>query len=286
MEKLTVRVINWGKYNPRKDYRTPVWFALSNRVVEDPDLYDFDPLEFKAFIYILCQASQKLSPTITVYFDHAQRVSNIKKSVMLRAIEKLCRIMPNPILEIVEQHETTSMISTCTDKHETSVLHTTVHNKTLHNNTGAPERHVFDFEKAFKEFPVRVKGDGCEKRFNEQIKTQEQFDNLMASLKHYKAMLALPENEWRKPKTAFATYLGSKSSGYFWHDFISPDSCRSVKQLHAKGPRPVSYPSAEKVLAEQQSSEPLPDPEKGAEYMARIRAMTSKIGNGGQKEGA
>lgn len=80
------------------------------------------------------------------------------------------------------------------------------------------------FLKAFLEYPVRTKGPDALKRFNEQIKSKEDFEKLVTAIAHYKKYLADPKNSWRKPKQSFAAYLGTKASGYFWHDWIESDS--------------------------------------------------------------
>lgn len=83
----------------------------------------------------------------------------------------------------------------------------------------------FDFEAAYALYPKRIKGPKAEERFHEQIKSQQDFDDLLASLRHYVAMLALPENSYRQPKGTFEAFLGTKTSGFFWRDFIAPESC-------------------------------------------------------------
>lgn len=89
MDIIELEVLNWGKYNPRKDVKHPSWFAMSNRVLENTDLFDFTADEFKAFVYILCQASQQGSSTIQLKPAHAHRVCGIVEGVLLNAIEKL-----------------------------------------------------------------------------------------------------------------------------------------------------------------------------------------------------
>jgi len=82
-----------------------------------------------------------------------------------------------------------------------------------------------DFDAVVSRYP-KPRGPDAEKRFREQIKTQQDLDDLNAALTHYFAMLALPENSWRRPKQTFEAFLGTKTSGYFWRDFISPESCK------------------------------------------------------------
>lgn len=146
MERITVTVINWDKYNPRKDFKTPVWFALSNRILEDPDLYDLDPLEFKAFIYILCQVSQRKGESTTLRFSHADRVSNLRGKDLKRAIDKLVGLG----IIAIENSMTHEESEICTEGNDDlyrgskpSVRHTTrqdITNKTLQDTSDFLER--------------------------------------------------------------------------------------------------------------------------------------------------
>lgn len=216
MESITVTILNWNKYNPRKDYKTPVWFALSNRIVEDPDLYSFDPLEFKAFVYILCQASQKSSPTITINFDHASRVSNIKKAIMIRAINKLCAITPNAIVMINDDKSNSSIKSICTDICTDSVRHIT--NK--HNITNK-QTNTFDFEEAYKNYPRKIGKDSGIKRLNSRIKTQEDFNSFVNAVKNY-ASHCRKERIDQKFMKHFSSFVGTDGDEP-WRDFAAID---------------------------------------------------------------
>jgi hypothetical protein len=87
----------------------------------------------------------------------------------------------------------------------------------------------FDFDRAlelFKSRIVKLKGPNAEKRFNEQIKNQADFDNLLASIDNYAKHLK--ETHWKKPKQSFETYLGTATSGYYWREFIEADSGKAA----------------------------------------------------------
>lgn len=103
--------------------------------------------------------------------------------------------------------------------------------KKLRKKKERNKKSVFDFEKAQAVFKFQTLGPNAQKRFDEQMKTQSDFDDLMASLTHYKAMLALSENEWRRAKVSFETFLGTAKAP-FWRQYISPDSCKPTK--HSK----------------------------------------------------
>lgn len=89
------------------------------------------------------------------------------------------------------------------------------------------------FEELVKQYP-KPSGSNALKRFKEQIKTDGDTEDLRLALKHYLAMLALPENDWRRPKQTFEAFLGTKSSGYFWRSFIDPESCKPTMKIKGK----------------------------------------------------
>ena len=87
----------------------------------------------------------------------------------------------------------------------------------------------------YKQLPGVQKGAKAEKRFQDQVKSKGSLDQLYAAIRNYRTFLSWPENEWRKPKTTFETFLGSKANGFFWHDFV---------ELPARGSSPAA-PRAE-----------------------------------------
>lgn len=86
---ITVTIRNWDKYNIRnRDYKAPWWFSLNNRILEDSDIYALSDSEFRAWTYILSQASLKKSATITLEIEHADRVCKIQPKALFSLIEK------------------------------------------------------------------------------------------------------------------------------------------------------------------------------------------------------
>lgn len=86
---IEVEINNWSRFNPRREYKHPTWFALNNRILESPSMMELSAEELKAWIYILCQASQRNSSRVKVYFNHALKICAISKQILLNAISKL-----------------------------------------------------------------------------------------------------------------------------------------------------------------------------------------------------
>ena len=92
MANFNIIVLQWEKYNPRKDVKHPRWFAFSNRMIEDPDFFSFSSGEFKAWIYILSQCSQRNASQIVANVTHLQQVCAIKIDEFEGALKKLSNI--------------------------------------------------------------------------------------------------------------------------------------------------------------------------------------------------
>lgn len=67
-------------------------------------------------------------------------------------------------------------------------------------------------------FPGATTGPKAHERFKEQCADPKAIKDLEDSMAHYR--LCLNAQPWRAAKTTFETYLGTESSGYFWHDYI------------------------------------------------------------------
>jgi hypothetical protein len=90
MAIVTIYFKNWHKFNPRKDFKNPVWFAVSNRITEDDQIQTLTDKEFRAFIHLVCLASQNnKSGEAHVSLVKAERVTGISGKIFLQTIEKL-----------------------------------------------------------------------------------------------------------------------------------------------------------------------------------------------------
>lgn len=110
------------------------------------------------------------------------------------------------------------------DRHRDDDVHAIgIHIKEIKNirNKEIKNIYAFDFEVPFKSYPLKVKGAGAEKRFQEQIKTEQDFADLNQAITNYVEYLKI--ESWRKPKQSFASFLGTKRSGLFWRDWINYD---------------------------------------------------------------
>lgn len=91
--EITLKINNFDRFNPRGDVKRPSWFRLDHGMVEDSDFFSFTDGEFKAWIYILSQASKKnAGGTIRLIYEHAERVCRIKRKTLDSVVVKLEQI--------------------------------------------------------------------------------------------------------------------------------------------------------------------------------------------------
>jgi len=169
---------SWEKFNskPTRNAKNPWWFALSNRIIEDDEIQKMSDAEFRAYVYLLCLASQKNQARITVNLEKACRITGIKKDVFLNCITILidCKICTRfaQTLDVI-----------CAN----SVA--TLQDKTLHNSAAVSAKHANQklLESIYEQYPKR---NGSSKSkglalLDKQIKSQEDFDACLAAVHNY-----------------------------------------------------------------------------------------------------
>lgn len=126
-QNITITIRNWAKYNVRnRDYKAPWWFSLNNRILEDSDIYSLSDAEFRAWTYVLSQASLKKSATITLDVEHAERVCRVNSKAFFSLIDKFVK---KSILSESGQDLAGIRPASGTD------LGSTIQNNTIQNNT-------------------------------------------------------------------------------------------------------------------------------------------------------
>ena len=132
-DDVIIRIKNWKRYKGREDVKLNSWFRCSNRLLEDPDFFDFTHSELMVWIYILSQSSQKNSAEIKVNFNHAFRVCRLEKSVVVSAIEKLKdnQLFTIVTLRVRDVHDT----RTCATLQDRTIQDSTIQIHTVPNSS-------------------------------------------------------------------------------------------------------------------------------------------------------
>lgn len=90
MDEL-LEIIEWEKYNGRKDITNPTWFRLENRIFFDPEWDEFDGQEIAVWHYLLSFASFKKKHIFDFDIDQITNRARVSKSKVESAIKKLLK---------------------------------------------------------------------------------------------------------------------------------------------------------------------------------------------------
>jgi len=89
LSRISLKINNWDKYNPRNDVKKPSWFRLEHEIFDGSDFVEFNSDELLAFIYILAMASREnKGGSVCLNTVHAER-NRIKEKTLRSVIEKL-----------------------------------------------------------------------------------------------------------------------------------------------------------------------------------------------------
>lgn len=199
---IQLKINNWDTYNPRQDYKKPWWFACSNTIAEDPDLFSFSHGEFKTWIYILGIASRKKNDTILCNLDHAHRVSMITPMDFSCAVDKLSELQMVTVI--------------CTDSVRNPVA--TLHNITEHNNNAHPSGRAekLNFEKAYEGYPRKIGKARGMSAIAKQVKTQDELNDFCGAVLNYATECRLSQTEEQYIKH-FSSFVVSE----LWRDYVN-----------------------------------------------------------------
>lgn len=201
MDFIEIEILNWEKYNPRRDYKKPWWFALSNTITSDAMFSEFSDAEFKAWIHILCTASVQNTYRPKIFFKHAERSACINKKHIHSVISKL---------EILQVIRIPARI--CTES--VRDLYATEHNSTVHNkhNNNA---HAGAFADFWLGYPKKQGKSGAEKKFKAAIKAGVSPEEICQARDRYRDHL---KREGTEAKFILhgSTFMGQ------WRDWLDP----------------------------------------------------------------
>lgn len=205
-ETIQVTIRGWEKYNKRKDIKNPWWFALSNRMLEDPEFYSFSGEEVRAWLYVLSIASQRNSATITINFNQARRSCNVKTDALISIIEKLNN---NGVLS--KSVRDPYAIRTESVRHTTR-QDITEHNKTLQNTLVHSDEWTTDLYALYPKKMGKKKGVAKLKTI---LKTEPDFQKVKTAIENYMAHLKANKTESKYIKH-FDTFVNQ------WDDWLDP----------------------------------------------------------------
>lgn len=84
---MIVEIVNWEKYNPRKDLKTSSWFRLENNFCTHHELFDYTNDQKMVWIYLMCEASKSQSPSVTINANLVATLLRIDASIVTDTIQ-------------------------------------------------------------------------------------------------------------------------------------------------------------------------------------------------------
>lgn len=177
MDYIEIELCNWDKHNPRKDFKSPRWFAMSNRMLESAEFYSFSGDEIRAWLYVLSQASQKNSSKVQLYFEHADRVCRVNKKCLLATLQKLENIGAVQATNAKRTDQVQATNSTLQDNTE--------QNSTRQNSNA----HAEAFALFWTAYPRKVGKEKSGKSYRKLIEAGLSPDEISKALANYLAYL-------------------------------------------------------------------------------------------------
>lgn len=190
MDLVTVTIPNWDKFNLRKDYKHPTWFALSNSILENEATFALSAEELKAWIYVLCRASKSNSGTITIDPAHASRVCAVKVGALSSALKKL------------ETKQSVQITNGSVQK--------------IHSTDRQTDKHTHvDLDAVYFLYPRKQGKTAGLKKLAADLRSGATLGQVRSAIEHYKKHL---EKNRTDPKFVkmFSTFIGE------WRDWLDP----------------------------------------------------------------
>jgi len=181
-EFIEVEILNWEKYNPRRDLKATTWVRLQNSLFEDSNFFGFSHGELLVWIYVLCQASRRQSGAVRVNLAHAEQVGRLPAEIVHSAIQKLEE------LQCVRVHVTPTSRARHADVTSTSHYERTnvTNERNEHPDPAASRPASGELEAVYQEYPRKEgKADGL-RVLRRTLKTTEDLAAFRQAVKNYR----------------------------------------------------------------------------------------------------
>lgn len=193
--KIQLEILNWEKYNPRKDLKSTHWFRVNNDILEGPDFFEFTHSEIVFWIYLLSLASKRQTGRITLVMAHAQRIGRFKESEINAALEKLIEL--GCVLVAVQACDVEPNADVTPTLHARDVhvpLRTNERTNVTERTNARPK---FDLESVYERYPRKQGKKAGIERLTRSIQTEEELEALNAAvdrfIAHHKAEKTEPQ---------------------------------------------------------------------------------------------
>jgi len=86
---MKIEIINWDKYNPRKDLKSMSWFRLESNIAVDPKLHSLTVEGRWLWVCLLSIAAQQMAASFDVDISYLSRISGVKEKSIKAELKKL-----------------------------------------------------------------------------------------------------------------------------------------------------------------------------------------------------
>lgn len=214
---MEIKILNFEKFNPRKDRARHHWFRVENDISFSKDLFGLNPGQRWFWIFLLSLASKSQKNEIDFELEYLSIHSglNIKQTAeCLKLFEKRSMISITGYQSVTNRGQTVSYI--------------TLHNSTEHNehnnNAQIPARKLADsaFEDLYEKYPRKVGKTRGIAKLKASIKTEDDVASFIVAVTNYRAHLAKEGTE-AKYIMHFSTFVNC------WPDWLDPENGKTEK---------------------------------------------------------
>jgi len=206
---MEIEIINWDKYNPKRDQTTYTWLRLNNDFAADQKLYGLSPQQKYAFIIILCECSKHNASKITLEPEWLSYICSVSQTEI------------NELLIYLEKKGIASVGDRTLPHTTADVRHTTPTNETNEHNerTNIIAQQV---EQLYLKYPRKEgKTKGIQK-LSKEMKTPEDLTLLEKSISNYTKVCGT-EKKYIKH---FSTFAGC------WRDYLANNATQNKPKFY------------------------------------------------------
>ncbi len=197
---MRIEILNWDRFNIRKDIKATNWLRFQNNFCTDPDFWSFTSDEKMVWIYILCESSQRYKKEISIDLQQISAFMRIKLSCVENGMSKLVQL---GAIKKISGGFTDHVTS------ESNLASAT--NRQTNKQTITSE--CLNLDDAYGRYPKKEGKTRGLLKLNQTIKTQDQLNLFLLAIENYKIKL---NNEGTKKQfiKQFSTFVNC------WEDYL------------------------------------------------------------------
>lgn len=233
IDGCSVEILNWEKYNPRKDITKLSWIRVDTTLPTSEGLFKFDAEERWIWLCFLCHAAKKNSKTFSLKIEYFADHYKLKKLKIESALKKA---QENGLVKVTSQIRTDANGSVRTRTETCSTYERNEQDKT--NDTNGTERDAATSGTSPDAPVIANLSDLLTKELLEKVKPEVQESWLQLYEDHefvkrelQQAAVWCKANPLRKPKSDYGRFLTS---------WLARGWEKHRKTLPTFSPRPIS----------------------------------------------